>query len=41
MFIPAGTRYGNTLVKAGPGPASATVQASYGGDTKSAVLTVN
>jgi uncharacterized protein (TIGR03790 family) len=41
IFIPAGTTYGAAGFTAGPGPATATIQASYGGDAKSATLTVN
>ncbi|HUQ94596.1 MAG TPA: TIGR03790 family protein [Bryobacteraceae bacterium] len=41
IMIPAGSRYGNAGFTAGAGPATATVQASYGGDTKSATFTVN
>ena len=41
IFIPAGTTYGNSGFNAGPGPATATIQAAYGGDTKSVTLTVN
>jgi uncharacterized protein (TIGR03790 family) len=41
IFIPAGATYGNIGVTAGSSPGTATVEASYGGDAKSAVLTVN
>ncbi len=39
--IPAGSYFGAIGFIAGPGPASATVQASYAGDTKSATINVN
>ncbi len=41
IFIPAGATYGNMGVTAGASAGMATVQASYGGDTRQAVLTVN
>ncbi len=41
IFIPAGATYGNMGVTAGAGAGMATVQASYGGDTRQAVLIVN
>ena len=40
-FVPAGTRYGQASFTAGTGPATATISVSYGGDSKSAVLTIN
>ena len=39
--IPEGTYFGAIGFTAGPGPATATVQASYAGDTKSATINVN
>ncbi len=39
--IPAGAYFGYIGFTAGPGPATATVQASYAGDTKSATINVN
>ena len=41
IIVPAGQTYGQTGFVAGAGPASAIITASYGGDSKSATLTVN
>ena len=41
VFLPAGTRYANVQFIAGTGPATSTISVSYGGDTKSALLTIN
>ena len=41
IVVPAGQIYGGISFNAGPGPASAIITASYGGDSKSATLTVN
>ena len=41
ITVPAGQQYGNIGITSGTGPATATITASYGGDAKSATLTVN
>jgi uncharacterized protein (TIGR03790 family) len=41
ISIPAGSRYGEVGLTAGPGAGTTTVGVSYGGDTVSTVLTVN
>lgn len=41
ITVPAGQQYGNIGITVGTGPATATITASYGGDSKSATVTVN